>query len=61
MAALGSDLWVADPEAPKLWRVDMATGRVVAEFHLEYTGFIAAGAGSIWISAPASFDDQCCP
>ena len=61
MAALGNDLWVADPEAPKLWRVDMATGRVVAEFHLDYTGFIATGAGSIWISAPASFDDQCCP
>jgi YVTN family beta-propeller protein len=61
MVATDGALWVADPEKPTLWRIDMDTGRVVAEFHLRYSGFLAAGAGSIWISAPRTFDDQCCP
>ena len=44
-----------------LWRIDVDTARVTAQFDLRYSGFLAAGAGSIWISAPATFDDQCCP
>jgi hypothetical protein len=34
---------------------------VTAEFDLTYSGFLTVGAGSVWISAPTAFDDQCCP
>jgi len=61
MAAFGGTLWVANVDFPTLWRVDMRSGRVVAAFDLRFAGFLAAGAGSIWMSAPAVFDDQCCP
>ncbi len=61
MAVQGGNLWVADPEAPTLWRVDTDTDEVTAEFGVSFSGFIAAGAGSIWVSAPVTFDDQCCP
>jgi hypothetical protein len=61
MTVLDGSLWVADPDAPTLWRIDVDTARVTAQFDLSYSGFLAAGAGSIWISAPSIFDDQCCP
>jgi len=61
MATEGGNLWVADPEAPTLWRIDTDSDQVTAQFDLPFSGFLATGAGSIWLSAPITFDDQCCP
>ncbi|MDP9343633.1 MAG: serine/threonine-protein kinase [Actinomycetota bacterium] len=61
MTTEGGNLWVADPEAPTLWRIDTDTDQVTAQFDLPYSGFLATADGSIWLSAPITFDDQCCP
>jgi YVTN family beta-propeller protein len=60
MTTEGGNLWVADAEAPTLWRIDTDTDQVTAQFDLPFSGFLATGAGSIWLSAPVNFDDQCC-
>jgi YVTN family beta-propeller protein len=61
MVVEDGSLWVADPEAPTLWRVDIDTDQVTAQFDLPFSGYLAAGGGSVWLSAPVTFDDQCCP
>ncbi len=52
MTTEGGNLWVADAEAPTLWRIDTDTDQVTAQFDLPFSGFLATGAGSIWLSAP---------
>ncbi len=47
LAIDGTDLWVADAEAPTLWRIDTNTDQVTAEFDLAYSGYLAVGAGSV--------------
>jgi YVTN family beta-propeller protein len=50
-------LWVADMYASRLWRIDTFTDDVTAEFTVRYSGYVAVGAGSVWVSAPSIFDD----
>ena len=57
----GTSLWVADPESPGFWRIDTRTDQVVEQYALSPSGWLAVGAGSLWITAPLTFDDQCCP
>jgi YVTN family beta-propeller protein len=60
MAVQGNSLWVANPEAPTLWRIDTGTDEVTAQFDLPGSAFITTGACSIWVASPVTFDDQCC-